>query len=59
MDMLCRLLGHSRSARTARYDYGNQRWRSTCRLCGGEMERDVEGRWALAEQDQASAATRS
>ena len=46
MKLVCRLLGHRRSARYIREDYGFG-WRSRCRFCGEAMIRATSAEWLL------------
>lgn len=54
--IVCRIFGHSRSAKRARFDYDAQRWRSVCRLCEAPMTKEEDGTgWRLDEPGPADA----
>ena len=44
MNLICRIIGHRRSARHARR-YGDGDWRSVCKTCGTAMVRIAPRRW--------------
>jgi len=55
MQIVCRVAGHQRSSRRARFDFEAQRWTSVCKHCDGPMVRVGERNWQLAESnDRAS-----
>lgn len=50
MSMVCRMLGHRRSAKHAKFDFESQRWESVCVQCRAPMIRIAEGEWRLANE---------
>jgi hypothetical protein len=52
MSMMCRILGHRRSAKQAKFNFESQRWQSVCVHCHEPMVRIAEGEWRLANEFQ-------
>jgi hypothetical protein len=50
MSMMCTVLGHRRSAKRAKFDFGSQRWHSVCLHCREPMVRIAHGEWQLASE---------
>lgn len=47
MSILCRLLGHRRSVKLAKFDFEAQCWYSNCLHCHQPMVRIAHGEWQL------------
>ena len=56
LSILCRLAGHSRSAKRAKFDYQAQSWQSNCQHCDQPMSRTGKGQWCLTSELEPEAA---
>jgi hypothetical protein len=50
MSMMCRILGHRRSAKQAKFNFESQRWESVCVQCRKPMVRIAKREWRLANE---------
>lgn len=50
MSMMCKMRGHRRSAKQAKFNFETQQWQSVCVQCHEPMVRLAEGEWQLASE---------
>lgn len=50
--MMCRMVGHRRSAKQAKFDFELQLWRSVCVQCREAIFRIPDGEWRLSDELQ-------